>query len=62
MKTYTVYLIRHGQTAENKKGKYIGSTDVPLSKEGIEALKEYDSKYIYPGTPVIFSSPMLRSV
>ena len=62
MKTYTIYLIRHGQTAENQTGKYIGSTDVPLSKEGIEAIKEYDKKYIYPGTPVIFSSPMLRSV
>lgn len=62
MKTYEIHLIRHGMTAENKQGLYIGSTDVPLSPEGISLLEQYDSEYKYPGTPVVFSSPMLRCV
>ncbi len=62
MKTYTVHFIRHGQTSENLKGLYIGSTDVPLCKEGIEDIKKYDTDYVYPGTPVVFSSPMLRCI
>ena len=34
MKSYTVYLIRHGMTDEGGEGRYIGHTDVPLSEEG----------------------------
>lgn len=35
----TVYLIRHGKTEANLKHLYCGSTDLPLSEEGREALK-----------------------
>lgn len=35
----TIYLIRHGQTEANKLHLYCGSTDIPLSEEGREALK-----------------------
>lgn len=43
-----VYLIRHGKTEANEKGLYCGSTDLPLSEEGAEALKElrYDIKNV----------------
>ena len=62
MKSYHIHFIRHGSTVEDNKGKYIGVTDVPLSGEGIANLKKYDDLYIYPGTPIIYSSPLLRCV
>lgn len=62
MKSYQIYLIRHGETAENTAGAYIGSTDVPLSQAGINKLKTYDKTMVYPGTPLLFSSPMLRCI
>ena len=40
MKSYQIHLIRHGMTQANLQGRYIGSTDVPLSQEGIEQLKQ----------------------
>ena len=42
----TVYLIRHGKTEANEKWLYCGSTDLPLSEQGREALRDihYDCK------------------
>ena len=34
----TIYLIRHGKTEANEKRLYCGSTDLPLSEAGREAL------------------------
>ena len=34
----TIYLIRHGVTQANEKHLYCGSTDLPLSQKGREAL------------------------
>ena len=62
MKTYQIHLIRHGLTDENEKGKYIGSTDVPLSQKGIKLLKKYSEEYDYPGAPIVYSSPLQRCV
>jgi alpha-ribazole phosphatase len=44
----TIYLIRHGKTAANEKHLYCGSTDLPLSDAGKEALKAlpYDIKNV----------------
>ena len=44
----TVYLIRHGITEGNKRRLYYGSTDLPLIKEGIEALYQRREAGIYP--------------
>lgn len=60
MKTYQIHLIRHGLTNENLRGQYIGSTDVALSNEGINRLKEVKSNFTYPNADKIFSSPLLR--
>jgi len=60
MQSYIIHFIRHGDISETLKGKYIGTTDVPLSEEGKSKLVEYDSKYIYPGTQVVFTSPLKR--
>ena len=35
----TLYLIRHGKTAANEQSRYCGSTDLPLSEQGREELK-----------------------
>ena len=44
----TVYLIRHGITEGNKRRLCYGSTDLPLIKEGIEALYQRREAGIYP--------------
>lgn len=53
-----VYLIRHSMTQGNKKRCYIGSTDEPLCKEGIELL----SRYRYPSAQMLITSPMKRCI
>lgn len=60
MKTYTVYLIRHGLTQGNLDGQYIGKTDMPLCPEGLKGLMELKEKYQYPGAVRFFTSPLLR--
>ena len=60
MQSYLIHFIRHGAIADTLKGKYIGTTDVPLSDEGRAALRDLDSKYYYPGTQVVFTSPLSR--
>lgn len=60
MKTYQIHLIRHGLTAENETGKYIGSTDVPLSQKGIALLRQYSKEYDYPCAPIVYTSPLQR--
>ncbi len=44
----TVYLIRHGITEGNVKHLYYGSTDLPLTEDGIKAIKERKAAGIYP--------------
>ncbi|MEE0061234.1 MAG: histidine phosphatase family protein [Acutalibacteraceae bacterium] len=62
MKSYQIHFIRHASTIADNKGQYIGSTDVPLSQQGIDDLKKYDELYKYPGTPIVYTSPLLRCV
>ena len=40
MKSYYIYLIRHGMTDAGNEGRYIGHTDVPLSEAGAQQLRE----------------------
>ena len=35
----TIYLIRHGQTEANERRLYCGSSDLPLSESGMDALR-----------------------
>jgi len=50
-----IIFIRHGKTAGNMQGKYIGKTDEPLCEEGIDAIKP-----AYPAASSIYSSPFVR--
>ena len=50
-------LIRHGKTAGNLAGRYIGCrTDEPLCPEGIAQLREGR----YPAVERVFASPLRR--
>lgn len=52
-----IYLVRHGATAGNLQGRYIGTTDEPLCRQG---KKELEERAALPGTEALFVSPMLR--
>ena len=60
MKTYKIHLIRHGKTAANLNGVYIGHTDMPLSPEGLSELLEMKKTYVYPGAARFFTAPLSR--
>ncbi len=62
MKSYTLYLFRHGLTRGNLNAQYIGHTDYPLSTLGIEQLKEIKSKHHYPEVDALFVSPLKRAL
>ncbi len=53
-----VYLFRHGQTAGNAAGKYVGSTDEPLCDLGINTAREAGSD---PAVREVVVSPLMRT-
>lgn len=52
--------IRHGETAANQAGRYLGRTDEALSKKGRKSLCFYKEQGLYPSVQYLFSSPMER--
>ncbi|MBR2043191.1 MAG: histidine phosphatase family protein [Clostridia bacterium] len=60
MKTYKLYLIRHGATDGNARGEYIGVTDLALSLSGAAALANLKEKIDYPQVEKVYTSPLLR--
>lgn len=61
--TITLYLIRHGATASNKRHAYLGRTNEPLSNEGGAQILFYKKAGIYPDLCndfLTFSSPLIR--
>lgn len=62
MKSYYIYLIRHGLTKGNTEARYIGHTDEPLSEEGKAQINEMKANYDYPHVDVVFSSPLKRCI
>lgn len=62
MKTYTLYLFRHGLTKGNYNAQYIGHTDLPLTTDSIEELKSIKAKHHYPEVEAVFVSPLKRAL
>lgn len=62
MKTYVIHLIRHGFTEANRKGMYIGSTDLPILKESAMELNRMRNEEGYPSVQMVFSSPLKRCI
>lgn len=60
MKTYTIYLFRHGLTKGNLNAQYIGHTDLPLTTDSINALRQIKATEHYPEVDAVFSSPLKR--
>ena len=60
MKAYKIHLIRHGMTAGNKQGKYIGITNIPVLPEGLAELEKLKETHGYPEVKRVFCSPLLR--
>lgn len=60
MKSYYIHFIRHGAISPTLNGRYIGTTDVPLSEEGKSAIRKLSSTMDYPYAKVVFTSPLKR--
>ena len=60
MKGYRITFIRHGATQGNADGKYIGVTDLPLSKEGADEIYERIEQADYPSFQKLYISPLKR--
>ena len=60
MKSYYIHFIRHGAISPTLNGRYIGTTDVPLSEEGKSAIHKLSSTMDYPYAKVVFTSPLKR--
>ena len=62
MKTFTIYLFRHGLTKGNLNAQYIGHTDLPLTTDSISELRRLKAHEHYPEVEAVFSSPLKRCV
>ena len=62
MQSYVINFIRHGAVEETLKGKYIGVTDISLSKKGREELVKIREGIGYPRPQKLYSSPLLRCI
>lgn len=60
MRAYRLSIIRHGRTEANADGRYIGITDIPLSEEGKQELREKYEDNDYPRVQKVYSSPLIR--
>ena len=62
MKTYRIYLLRHGKcSSDSEDVVYYGcQTDVPLTEEGVELLRERRAEEPYPDADVFYCSPLTR--
>lgn len=59
----TIYFIRHGQTKYNVEGRFVGSTDLPLSDDGRKQIfNKWDGMQAHIDRDIIFTSPMKRCV
>ena len=62
MNSYRLHFIRHGITQGNQKGIYIGSTDLPLCREGEGVIKKLVAEYDYPKVGKVYVSPLKRCI
>lgn len=60
MKSFTIYLFRHGLTKGNLNAQYIGHTDLPITTDSISALKSIKARHHYPQVEAVFVSPLKR--
>ena len=56
-----IYVVRHGQTNWNVKGKIQGKSDIELNEKGIEQAKELKELIKNYDINLIISSPLKRA-
>ena len=56
-----IYLIRHGETAGNKEGRFRGRTDFPLNERGLEQAESLAAELQDIPFSNIFCSPLIRA-
>ncbi|HDP69251.1 MAG TPA: alpha-ribazole phosphatase [Actinobacteria bacterium] len=57
-----VYLVRHGETEWNAKGKYLGLTDIPLNDNGERQAKALSSFLSEERIDAVYSSALTRTI
>lgn len=62
MNTTKLYLIRHGETEQNKNGVLMGSTDTPLNDHGRQQAALLGQRLNALEVDSIFSSPLQRAM
>lgn len=55
-----LYLIRHGETENNKRGILAGRLNMPLAKTGISQLEKLAVQHPYPQPEVVYRGPLDR--
>ncbi|WP_051305357.1 alpha-ribazole phosphatase [Desulfogranum mediterraneum] len=61
MSATRLYLIRHGQTEQNRTGVLMGSTDTPLNDHGRQQARYLSERVNALEVDTIFSSPLQRA-
>ena len=57
-----IYIIRHGKTQMNKDNRLQGRSNIPLNEEGLEQVKQLESKLHSIEFSYVFSSPLKRAM
>jgi broad specificity phosphatase PhoE len=60
--TTRIYLIRHGATTLSKEDRFAGATDVDLSDEGIQQVRNLALRLADDHITAVYSSPMRRTL
>jgi probable phosphoglycerate mutase len=61
MENCTLYLVRHGALITDKRRRFVGQMDVPLSEEGIAQAHALHDRLKYSGIRQIYCSDLSRS-
>jgi probable phosphoglycerate mutase len=56
-----ILLVRHGETAWNREGRYQGRTDIPLSETGEEQVRALRDRLVAVHVAVAVASPLARA-
>lgn len=56
-----IHFIRHGRTEANERGLYYGSTDLPLTEQGVRELERLKTAVVYPVAQTHFASGLRRA-
>ena len=57
-----LYVVRHGQTVNNKLRKVSGKTETILTNKGIEEARQTKEKLKDVNFDLVFSSPLIRAI